>query len=259
MPFDNGSGATAVKEPLGFAYAPDSFGPTVERRSLDSIRASLRDPACQGPNTVYAIAMDVGRIADRVELLKRQLLFGAVAYATGSLGQEPIRSQGHVHRVSQHSGWSPPEFYEIWEGQAVIYLQEHAAADPGRCYAVEAGPGDVVIVPPGWAHATISADPRQGLAFGACCDREYGFEYDALRALGGIAHFPLLKAGGGLDWERNPAYASSRLSVSKARNYEALGLRPGIPIYRQFQEDPEMFQCVSEPSLKASLWKELLP
>ena len=33
-----------------------------------------------------------------------------------------------------------------------------------------------VIVPPGWVHATISADPKQPLTFGAWCDRDYGFE-----------------------------------------------------------------------------------
>ena len=39
-------------------------------------------------------------------------------------------------------------------------MQERAADDPGRCYAIEAGPGEVVVVPPGWAHATVSVDPQ---------------------------------------------------------------------------------------------------
>ena len=34
------------------------------------------------------------------------IVFGAVTYASGKLGDEPVRSQGHVHRVSSHSGWS---------------------------------------------------------------------------------------------------------------------------------------------------------
>ena len=45
-------------------------------------------------------------------------------------------------------------------------MQEYAEDQPGRCYAVHAFPGDVVIVPPYWVHATISANPRLPLTFG---------------------------------------------------------------------------------------------
>ena len=145
---------------MGFAYGAGVFGPAPERRSLDAIRRSLRDPDCAGPDPVYAIAMDVGREEHRPELRDRHLLFGVVTYAAGRLGEEPVRSQGHVHKVATRSGWSPPELYEIWAGRAVVYMQERAADDPGRCFAIEAGPGEVVVVPPGWAHATVSADMR---------------------------------------------------------------------------------------------------
>lgn len=134
--------------PMGFAYGPGVFGPEVEVRHLDAIRSSLRDPACSGPNEVYAIAMDVGRDEDKPAMLARQLLYGAVTYASGQLGQEPVRSQGHIHAVSASCGCSTPEVYEIWSGKAVIYMQQRDTDDPGRCYAVEAGPGQVVIVPP---------------------------------------------------------------------------------------------------------------
>ena len=46
-------------------------------------------------------------------------------------------------------------------------MQEFPADDPGRCFAVTDGPGEVVIVPRGWAHATLSAEPETPLTFGA--------------------------------------------------------------------------------------------
>lgn len=186
MTFDPGFDIQPTAD-LGFRYGPGVFGPGVERRTLDAIRPSLRDPAANGPPVVYGIAMDVGRIEDRAELAARMLLFGAVTYAAGRIGEEPVRSQGHVHKVSEHSGWSPLEVYEIWTGRAVVYMQEFAADNPGRCFAVAGGPGAVIVVPPGWAHATISADPTQPLTFGAWCDREYGFEYNEVRARHGLA------------------------------------------------------------------------
>ena len=121
--------------------------------------------------------------------IRRNMLYGAVSYAAGSLGDEPVRSQGHVHRVSSHSGWSPPEVYEIWDGEAFIYMQEYAADDPGRCFAIHARPGDLVIVPPGWAHASISANIHSPVSFGALCDREYSFDYNEIRKRKGLAWY----------------------------------------------------------------------
>src|SRR5450432_2870829 len=105
-------------------------------RRLDAIRPSLRDPDCAGPDPVYGIAMDVGREGDLPALQEKMLLFGALVYAKGTLGDEPVRSQGHVHAIAAHSGWSPPEIFEIWSGTAIVYAQQRAEDDPGRCVAI---------------------------------------------------------------------------------------------------------------------------
>ncbi len=55
-------------------------------------------------------------------------------------------------------------------------MQEQADDMPGKRYAIYAQPGDVVIVPPAWAHATISANPDVPLTIGAWCDQDYGSE-----------------------------------------------------------------------------------
>ena len=147
--FDPGLDVRARRDPMGFEYGTGVFGPAPELRRLEAIRPSLRDPGCEGPDPVYAIVMDVGREEHREALRGGTCSSGSSTYAAGRLGEEPVRSQGHVHRVAPHSGWSPPELYEIWSGRAVVYMQEHAADDPGRCFAIDAGPGEVVVVPPG--------------------------------------------------------------------------------------------------------------
>lgn len=244
---------------MGFIYGNDVFGPPVENRTLDDIRKSLRDPACGGPEIVYAIAMDVGKRA-HLELLKKlHLLFGVVTYAAGRLGDEPVRSQGHIHKVSPVSGWSTPEVYEVWSGRAVIYMQETAKDSPGSCFAVEAGPGEVVVVPPYWAHATISADPEQPLVFGAWCDREYGFEYDEIRAHNGLAWFPVIALSGEIEWHQNPNYRESKLTIKKPEIYLQLGIEPGKPIYKQFEADPEKFLFVPHPQKVKDVWTDFVP
>ncbi len=258
MAFDPGFNISLAEAGLRFIYSAGVFGPAMEYRRLEQIRASLQDPHCGGPDPVYGIAMDIGRSEDRAGIERRMLLYGAVVYAAGKLGQEPVRSQGHVHKIAPHSGWSPPELFEIWEGQAIIYAQEFAAEDPGRCVAVFAAPGDQVVVPPGWAHAVINANPKGRMAFGAWCDRQYGFVYDAIRARGGLAHFPRL-AEDNLAWTRNPRYRHGPLSLRRARPYPELGLRAGIPIYRQYREQPASIEWISRPADYAALWPKFEP
>jgi len=250
---------TIQHNPMGFAYGEGVFGPQPEHRLLDAIRGSLLDERSEGPEIVYTIAMDVGKTEHRPLLQKKMLLFGIVTYAAGKIGREPVRSQGHVHAVSKHSGWPPPELYEIWEGKAIVYMQEAVADDPGRCFAINAQAGDVVLVPPGWAHCTINADPSFPMTFGAWCDREYAFEYDRVRAYHGLAWYPVLAEDGDILWQRNEHYKSRELCCRQASPYSKFGLETGVPIYVQFERDPDKFQFISSPGIKEENWKHFEP
>lgn len=259
LEFDPGLSLRLSETELAFEYGPDVFGPRPEMRRLDAIRPSLRDPECSGPDPVYGIAMDVGRLADRALLQQRMLLFGAVVYAAGMLGSEPVRSQGHIHAVAPHSGWSPPEIFEIWSGTAIIYAQERAEDDPGRCIAIVARAGDQVVVPPGWAHCVINADPHHRMAFGAWCDRQYGFDYSGVRAHHGLAWFPVITNAGSIDWQSNPHYAASSLEHRQPRPYAELGLDASRSLYRQFLDNPESVMFVADPLRAAEIWPDFAP
>ncbi|HTB98460.1 MAG TPA: glucose-6-phosphate isomerase family protein [Terracidiphilus sp.] len=257
-PFDPGLDVRLRADSLSFDFGEGVFGPVSELRKLDEIRPSLRDPTCQGPDPVYGIAMDVGKTGDAEELRKRFLLFGAVAYAEGKLGDEPVRSQGHIHGVAPHCGWSTPELFEIWEGHALIYAQESIGDDPGRCIAVQAGPGDQVVVPPNWAHFVANASSTERMVFVALCERQYSFVYGGVRAHGGLAWFPIIHEDR-IEWKPNPRFLASDLKVHGPRSYPELGLDATIPIYRQFQADPERVQWVSEPAQVAAVWPRFEP
>ncbi len=240
--FDFGLDIQFQRRPLNFHYGAGVFGPKPEYRSLDAIRASLQNPNSTGPDPVYAIAMDVGRVEDRDELSRRMLLFGIVIYAGGKLGDEPVRSQGHVHAIAPHCGWSTPELFEIWEGRAIVYAQQNSGDDPGLCIAIAA-----------------NADPSSVLIFGAWCDRQYGFDYTQMRAHHGLAWYPVVASNAEIVWRPNPAYASSALESRKARTYPELGLSPTMPIYEHFRHNPESVQWVSDPGRLAKLWGRFEP
>jgi glucose-6-phosphate isomerase len=187
------------------------------------------------------------------------LLFGIVMYAAGKLGQEPVRSQGHVHRISPHCGWSTPELFEVWEGRAIVFAQQKSGDDPGRCFAIEARSGDRVAIPPGWAHYVANGDPNSHLIFAAWCDRQYGFDYDQMRTHGGLAWFPLMGSGGKVEWTANRNYSFSRLEQRAARAYPELGLSLDMPIYEHLRQAPESIQWISDPARLRNVWPHFEP
>jgi len=139
-------------------------------------------------------------------------------------------------------------------------MQETADDRPGRCFAVTARMGEIVIVPPGWAHMTINASETESMVFGAFCDRDYGFVYDDVRKHRGLAWYPVFsELNGKLSWLSNPNYEVERLTEKEPRKYEELGLREGIPAYAQFEDDPDLFTFVSRPDLYREAWDNFVP
>jgi glucose-6-phosphate isomerase len=203
--------------------------------------------------------MDVARTEDAADLKQRMLLFGIVAYAAGRLGEEPPRSQGHVHAIAPHSGWSPPEVFQILQGSAIVYAQRSTEDDPGTCVAVTAKRGDKVVVPPGWAHCVINGDPTQRMVFSAWCDRQYGFVYDGVRRHGGLAWFPLLDEANRIHWQANRTYKESNLIRHSARHYPELELDTELSLYEQFLRAPDSLMYVPEPGRKAQAWESFVP
>lgn len=252
-------------DPTAFllVYGDGVIGPPPEVRTLDSIRSSLLDYNATGPEQLYTIAMDVAHSTDITTLTQSMLLLGVVAYNSGTIGREPIRSQGHIHAVSPHSGWRPPELFEIWHGRAIVYMQQSASDNAGICYAVNAGPGEWVIVPPGWPHMVINADPTTPMVFGAACDRGYaGFEYEEVRSHGGLAYFPILETNTSIHWQRNPRYTDTTLIEKQPDSYEQLLPRPPSStgsIYSLMRTDSIALEFIPYPQRKASAWKSFVP
>lgn len=245
---------------LSIEYGNGVFGPTIEWRKFNDIKHIYLDSRSKGPEISYGIAMDIGKGNHKELLIQKNILFGAMVFASGQIGNEPIKSQGHIHKTSIHSGWSPPEIYEIWQGSAIIYMQEFIADYPGRCYAISAEKGAFVVVPPGWAHCSISADPTSSLAFGACCDRNYGFIYEPIKEKNGFAWIPYFDENNKIAWKENPTYTQSILIRKSPEDYStSLGFRNDKPLYTLFEDNPSIFEFVSNPSLKESIWNSFIP
>lgn len=256
--FNNGLNLKFDFQTNEFVYEEKTFGPKTEKRKLDDIRKSLKNPNCTGPDIVYSIAMDVGLKEDREDLIKRNLLYGACIYSNGTLEDEPVRSQGHIHAISKSCDYSTGELYEIWHGKAIIFMHEYAKYNPGRVFAVEANEGDVVLVPPNWAHYTANANSEELLVFGAWCIRDYSFEYEDVRAFNGLAYFPIVH-GEKIEFIHNGKYENCELIRKAPRKYTELNLDYTKSIYEQYRDQRNRFDFITNPLKYKDLWVKFVP
>jgi glucose-6-phosphate isomerase len=245
-----GFGVRLDVQALTLQFAPGITTAPVVVRRLDEVRTLLRDPRSTGPDHLYTIYMDI-RVPGIAETLRAHGLgYGAVVYNHGALGREALRSQGHVHSAPAATGVAYSEVYEFWHGRGLVYMQDRASADVTDVIVIEAGPGDKVAIPPGWAHATVNAGDG-AMAFGAVYALDARLLYEPLRALQGTAHYVL--ADGTL--EANPRYPR----VPEARRtaphrIPEQGMKTGRPA---LAGDLARLDFVSRPERYPALWERL--
>ena len=243
-----------------FQFQEGAFGAESEVRRLEDIRESLSVPDAEGPEKLYAISMDVGLEKDRAKIAGSNLMFCVVGYAEGKVGDEPIRSQGHVHSPSPGTKISPPEIFEIWQGTAVIYIQERVEREPGRCFAVTAKPHQIVVCPPGWGHMVVNADTQSYMVFAAMCDRSYsGFEYENVKKYRGLAHYPKINSYNILDWKKNPNYLDSLLIEKAPEKYWFSDIFDNAGLYESMIRNPEDFNWIHDARLVDKQWENFVP
>ena len=156
-----------------------------------------------------------------------------------------------MHSAPAATGVAYSEIYEFWHGRGLVYMQDRATPDVTDVIVVEAGPGDKVVIPPGWAHATVNVGDGP-MAFGAVYALEARLLYEPLRKLQGTAHYVL--ADGTL--EPNPRYRS----VPEARRVlpheiPEHGIRHGRPA---LAGELGLLELVSRPERYPAVWERLV-
>lgn len=238
---------------LALEFGPDMLHPSGEVRHLDQIRTMLENPEAQGPDHLYTIYMDIARRDDMAALQEQKLLYGAVVYNAGTVGDERLRSQGHIHSVKPGTGLRYSEVYEFWTGHGFVYLQKECAPNVSRAFLISVGAGDKLVIPYGWVHLVVTTGDEV-LSFGAWCARENHLEYETLRSLGGPAYF--VQAGGSL--RKNPRYERVvEVEYAKPSDFPLLGIPTDRPIYTSWQEQPDLYAFMSNPELTGDIWASL--
>ena len=198
--------------------------PSPRVRTIEEIREVLMDPACECREPLYFMYRDLSKNRDDGRWLRdHDLRYDVTVIPARTLCGEYVKTKGH-HHPGNGKGVPYPEIYEVLEGEA-HYLLQTISADDVRL--IRAGPGDLVLIPPGYGHVTINPGGSP-LVMANMVSARFESDYSAYERLRGAAYFEL--AGGRL--VRNPHYPrSTAIRTLNASFQEGLGLLPAGPLY----------------------------
>jgi len=198
--------------------------PTPFVRTLDEIRGVLMDPSCECGEPLYFMYRDLSKTREDGRWLREQgLRYDVTVIPARTLCGEYVKTKGH-HHPDNRKGVPYPEIYEVLKGEAHYLLQTRSADD---VRLVRAGPGDLVLIPPGYGHVTINPG-KATLAMANVVSTLFESDYSVYERLQGAAYFEL----GGGRLVKNPRYPDAAgIRTMKASDQKGTGSLPGRSLY----------------------------
>lgn len=227
-----------------------------KRKYVEDMKGLLEDEKKLNPKEpFYDVYRGIDYPHDRERFRTYEIRYDVTVIMPGTVNGECKKTSGHYH------GWNPQktttyaEVYEVLLGTALYVLQKSrnigatgqvsdTVVDDLILVIVHAG--QTLIVPPGYGHASVNVGDGpmvfSNLAYIPC-----PVLYDTVRYFHGMGCY-VNKDAEGLHLKRNENYAGlPRVKYATVREDAELGIRFGVPVYKSFQKQPELFRFLAQP------------
>jgi glucose-6-phosphate isomerase len=206
-------------------------------RLLDELTPVAMEPeTCRGSREVaYTMYNGVYRQRDAARLAGVPMRYELTLFPALRMGREFVKTLGHLHAAEPKSGIDYPEVCEVLAGTAHFFFQTLDPDGPSASAAfyVEVGPGEKLVIPPGFDHLTINPGPGP-LLFSDVIALGVSGIYDRFKAAFGAAYFEIAE-NGQPRFVPNPAYRGvPPLEKRTPKGYPALRLTRDEPLYSAF-------------------------
>lgn len=226
-------------------------------RPLGRLKAVALDPAACVPEdrVQYWMYNGIARIEDRNRLARTGMRYELTLMFPQAIGRERAKTLGHLHSFPEGRRFNYPEVCEVLHGTAYFLFQslnvQTGTAD--FCAALEAHPGDKVIIPPNLHHLTINAGDEP-LLFSDVIPLAVTGNYAPLAMMHGAAYLYTIEG----QFIRNQFYkAADELQHWDAQSYPSLGLTLDRPLYEVFSETPDALGWMLTPERFPAVFPEL--
>ncbi|MBI2055095.1 MAG: hypothetical protein HYT39_03300 [Candidatus Sungbacteria bacterium] len=183
--------AISLDDDLMLKFPHDLMVKSVSERTLDGIRPYLifKDAEADIP-VIYRVWRNLMPMQDEAELSGVGIRYDITIIPPGTFkfrnGQrEFFHTAGHYHDTAENAlGY--PEIYEVLSGRVRSLIQKPLET-PDRIsetYLIEAGPGEKILIPPGFGHVSINAEDK-ALVLANVIATNPKYIYGAFEELGG--------------------------------------------------------------------------
>ena len=197
--------------------------PEPQIRTIGQMQTVLAAAGCTASGPLYFMYRNLARTAgDREWLAANRIRFDYTVIPPMTICGEFAKTKGHYHPTAP-DGTGYPELYQVTSGQAEYLLQTRDATD---VCVVRAGPGDAVLVPPGYGHVTINPADTELCMVNLVSDA-FASEYAAYVDHRGAAYYHCTDG-----WQKNPRYpGAGEIAFHDAPEFPEAGIVHGHEIY----------------------------
>jgi glucose-6-phosphate isomerase len=169
--------------------------------------------------------------------------FDITVIPAGGPGPEFPKTHGHFH-PDAGGGVTYPEVYQVLKGKAMFILQKNTPDQRVEVMLVDAKEGDVMLIPPGYGHASIN-NGKQDLVLANIVYDRFESSYDDHRENKGAAYY-YLRDGEIMQNTNYIVKKNERITaeeLNKRYDFECKDLLEGLhgePHRFEFLEKPEI-------------------
>lgn len=194
--------------------------------------------------TLYFGARYMEKTEDEDTFVSKDFMADMTVINPGKVGNEYIKTVGHYHQLKPGTKIAYPEVYEPLTKNVEYLLQ----SEPDKAGKVDVlwvvtEPGDKVIMPPGYGHASMNVGSKPILEVDLQKrDNPEGSDYTMFKGRVGGAFY---RTEDGL--VKNTKYEVSSLRIVRPLEKPAWGLTKDKTLYHSFVEAPQKFDYLINP------------
>jgi glucose-6-phosphate isomerase len=174
---------------------------------------------------------------------KKGIRFDITVIPSGVVEGECAKTYGHAHPEAQE-GLTYPEVYQVLGGSAVFLLQKQNRDRSVTVVLLKARKGDVLLIPPNYAHITINPGKEMLVLSNLVAD-EFESDYADFKKYRGAAFY--YSAEGNV--EQNANYVVKDVGRPKVADFnQKYGFSAG-DLLAELESNPQKFAFLNKPSL----------
>lgn len=201
---------------------------------------------------LYLMYRNVSKIDDNIKIQKSGLRYDITVILPGIIGEEYIKTIGHVHPLSPFSGFKRTftEVYSVIYGNAIYILQKFShpylsgkEAESTKIIEdvviIEAKAGDIIFIPSHYGHTTINTG-KTPLVMANILYGDFNSMYKPYKMFRGASYYIKKGKNSLSEINNNQMYVNPpKPRLLEIKDFKPSDLNNNYPLYAQFLENLE--------------------